>query len=113
MVLEIWLVEGWGNFGQLFNKVQFFNQSCYNPSLGLATKARAYKGVVQEGSLGITSHAPGNVGECEIMNPRTPKWVFTLGVGVPMESRIFKEILQGLKPIGLKRSLYHWKDLGT
>jgi hypothetical protein len=29
-----------------------------------------------------------------------------------MDSRIFKERLQGPKPIGLKSSLYHWKDLG-
>jgi hypothetical protein len=36
---------------------------CPNPSLGLATKARACKVVGQEGSLGVTSHAPGNVGE--------------------------------------------------
>jgi hypothetical protein len=30
-----------------------------------------------------------------------------------MDSQIFKEQLQGLKPIGLKSSLYHWKTLGT
>jgi hypothetical protein len=46
---------------------------CYNPSLGLATKARAYKGVDQEGSPGVTSHAPKSVGKCEGMNPHTPK----------------------------------------
>ncbi len=28
VVLEIQLVEGWGSFGQLFNKVEFFNQNC-------------------------------------------------------------------------------------
>jgi len=47
--------------------------SCHNPSLGLTTKARACKVVGQEGSLGVTSHAPENVGECEGMNPHTPK----------------------------------------
>ncbi len=36
-----------------------------NPSLGLVTKARAYKGVGQEGSPGVTSHALGSVGKCE------------------------------------------------
>jgi hypothetical protein len=46
---------------------------CRNPSLGLATKARACKGAGQEGSLEVTSHALGNVGECEGMNPHTPK----------------------------------------
>jgi hypothetical protein len=38
---------------------------CRNLSLGLATKARACKGEGQEGNLGVTSHAPGSVGECE------------------------------------------------
>jgi hypothetical protein len=38
------------------------------------TKARAYKGAGQEGSPGVTSYAPGNVGDCEGMNPHTPKW---------------------------------------
>ncbi len=47
--------------------------SCHNPSLGLATKARACKGAAQEGSLGLTSHAPGSVEECEGMNPHIPK----------------------------------------
>jgi hypothetical protein len=48
-------------------------KSCHNPSLGLMTKARACKGVGQEGSLQVTSHAPGNVGECEGINPHIPK----------------------------------------
>jgi hypothetical protein len=30
-----------------------------------------------------------------------------------MGSRIFKEQLQGSKPIGLRIYLYHWKDFGT
>jgi hypothetical protein len=41
--------------------------------LGLATKARACTGVGQEERLGITSHAPRNVGQCEAMNPHIPK----------------------------------------
>jgi hypothetical protein len=44
-----------------------------DPSLGLATKARACKGEGQEGSLRVTSHAPKSVGECEGMNLHTPK----------------------------------------
>jgi hypothetical protein len=59
------------------------------------TKARACKGVGQEGSLVVTSHALGSVGECEGMNPHTPKWTPTLGIGVPLDSRTFKEILRG------------------
>ncbi len=36
------------------------NDNCYhNPSLGLVTKARTYKGVPQERSPGVTSHASG------------------------------------------------------
>jgi hypothetical protein len=46
---------------------------CRNHSLGLVTKARACKGAGQEGRLGITSHVPGSEGECEGMNPNTPK----------------------------------------
>jgi hypothetical protein len=52
------------------NKTHYY---CRNPNLGLMTKARAYNCVGQEGNLGVTSHAPGNVGECEGMNPHIPK----------------------------------------
>jgi len=51
--------------------------------------------------------------ECKGMNPHTPKWAPTLGVGVSMESQIFKRQIQGSNFIGLKGSLYHWKALGT
>jgi len=47
------------------------------------------------------------VGECEGMNPHTPKWALTLGVGIPMDSWTFIEGLQRSKPIGLRSSLYH------
>jgi hypothetical protein len=77
------------------------------------TKARVCKGAGQEGSPRVTSHALRNVGECEGMNPHTPKWTPTLGVVVPMDSQIFRGWLQGSKFIGLKSSLYHWKALGT
>jgi len=36
------------------------------------TKARACKGASQEWSMGVTFHVPGNVGECEGMNPQLP-----------------------------------------
>jgi hypothetical protein len=58
---------------------------CCNPTLGLATKAKACKGASQEGGLGVTSHAPENVREYERMKPHTPKWALTLGVGVSMD----------------------------
>ncbi len=52
---------------------------CRNPSLELTTKARACKSAGQEGSLGVTFHAPGNTKECEGMNLHTPKGTPTLG----------------------------------
>ncbi len=45
----------------------------HNPNLGLVTKAKACKGAGQEGSMGVTSHALGSIGEFEGMNPHTPK----------------------------------------
>jgi len=54
-----------------------------------------------------------SVREYEGMNPHTPKATPTLGDGVPVDSQNFKERLQGSKPNGLWRSLYHWKALGT
>jgi len=48
------------------------------------------------------------------------EWTLTLpselplwGVGIPMDFWIFREWLQGSKPIGLKKSLYHWKAIKT
>jgi len=46
---------------------------CHNLSLGLATKVRVCKGASQKGSPGITSQAPGSVGDYEGMNPHTPR----------------------------------------
>ncbi len=86
---------------------------CRDPSLGLVAKKRDWKGVNQKWSPGITFHALKRVGGCEGMNPHTPKWAPTLGVGVPMDSWIFKERLQGSKLIRLKSYLNHWKALGT
>jgi hypothetical protein len=51
---------------------EFIERIYPNLSLGLATKARACKGAGQEGSLGITFHAPGSVGECEGTKLHTP-----------------------------------------
>ncbi len=59
---------------------------CRNLSLGLVTKARACKGVGQEGSPGVTSRAPRSVGECEGMTLHIPKGAPTLGVGVLVDS---------------------------
>ncbi len=54
-----------------------------------------------------------SVRKCEGMNPHTLKGASTLGVGVPVDSQIFKRRLQGPKLNGLRSFLYHWKTLGT
>jgi hypothetical protein len=92
--------------------ISLIHINCRNPSARLTTKAKAWK-VRPKVSPGITFHALENVIECEGMNPHTPKWTPTLGVGVPMDSQIFRRRLQGSKLIGWKRLLYHWKALGT
>ncbi len=84
---------------------------CCNPNLGLTTKARACKDASQTGSPGVTSHALESVRECEGMNLHTPKWAPILGIGVLMDSQIFRKQLQGSKPIRFKKFLYHWKTL--
>jgi hypothetical protein len=77
------------------------------------TKAMVCKGAGQEWSSGVTFHAPESVGECEGMNPHTPKWAPTLGVRVPMDSWIFRRQLQRSKFIRLMDSLYYCKTLDT
>jgi hypothetical protein len=47
------------------------------------------------------------------MDIHTPKWAPMLGVGVLVDSRIFREWLQWSKPIALRNSLYHWKAIET
>jgi hypothetical protein len=57
-------------FEQLCNLEQ---RPCCNLSLGLATKVRACEGVSKVGRPVVAFHAPESVGECEKMNPHTPK----------------------------------------
>ncbi len=68
---------------------------CPNPSLGLATKARLVKGEGQEWSL--ESHFmfswDWKYGKVWGVNLHTPKWTPTLGIRVPMDSRISKKLL--------------------
>ncbi len=52
-----------------------------NPSLGLVTKAKVYKGVGQEVCEGVSTKT------------HTPKWAPILEVGVPVDSQTFKERL--------------------
>jgi hypothetical protein len=44
---------------------------------------------------------------------RLPRELPLWGVGVPVDSWIFREQSQGSKLIGLRHSSYHWKALGT
>ncbi len=88
-------------------------KSCCNPSFGFAIKGKACKNASQDWNLGVTFHAPRNLGKCDGMNLHIPKWAPALGIKVPMDSWIFREQLQRSKPIGLKSSSYHWIALGT
>jgi len=84
---------------------------CRNPSLGLATKAR---GLAKERakrkeaweSHHILSGVLESVRECEGVNTHTLKATPTLGDGVPVDSRNFREQLQGSNLNGSWRSLY-------
>jgi len=81
-----------------------------------AAKVRAKKKPKTKKSPGITSHTPESVRsakEYEGMNPHTLKATPTLGDEVPVDSRNFRERLQGSKLNGLWHSLYHWKALET
>jgi len=68
-------------------------ESCRNPSFGLVTKSKVYKGSAPRGSPGVTFHALGSVRQCEGINLHPPKGAPTFGVRVPMDSRIFREQL--------------------
>jgi len=77
------------------------------------TKARGCKVAGQEKNPKVMPHAPGSARKCEGIGPHTSKGIPTLGVGVSMDSQMFRERLQGSKPNGLIRSLYHWKTIET
>ncbi len=62
------------------------------------TKAKASSKVAnQEGSPGVTLHAPRNVRKCEGMNPHTPKGASTLGVLSPSGLPNFQRAIVGVK----------------
>jgi hypothetical protein len=85
---------------------------CHNPCFGLGTKARLAR--VQDKKEAQETHlTPENAKKWEKMNPHTPKATLTWGVGIHQDSQIFKEQLQGSKPIRLTSFLYHWKDFET
>jgi len=74
-------------------------------------KAKGSPGVKARRSPRVTSHTPRSVRKCEGVSPHTPKATPTLGDGVSVDSRNFRERLQGSNLNVLWRSLYHWKAL--
>ncbi len=99
---------------------------CRNPSLGLATKAKGLQGCDQKEVWELSQeqaresrqekareshHTPGSVRKCEGVSLHTPKATPTLGDGVPVDSRNFREQLQVSNLNVLWHSLYLWKAL--
>jgi hypothetical protein len=76
-------------------------------ALGSQPRQGGCKVAGQEGNSRVMPDAPGSVRECEGIDPHIPKETPTLGVGVPMDSRMFREQLQGSKPNGLRSFRYH------
>jgi hypothetical protein len=112
--ISLWRFELWtGIFVYPWWTYFMCQMKCCNPSLGLATKARAYKVVSQEGSLGVTSHAPRSARGCEKINPHTPNGTPTLGSWSPGGLPNFQRMISQVKTQWIEELLYHWKDLGT
>jgi len=81
--------------------------------LGSRPRQKGLQGCGPRGSPGVTLETPESVGKCEGVSHHTPKATLTLGDGVPVDSRNFRDRFEGSKLDGLWRSLYHWKALGT
>jgi hypothetical protein len=60
-------------------------------ALGSRPRQRGCKVVGQEGSPGIMPHVLRSAKECEGIDLHIPKGIFTLGVGVLVDSRMFRE----------------------
>jgi hypothetical protein len=80
-------------------------------ALGSRPRQKGLQGCGPKGSLGVTSETPGSEGECEGVSHHTPEATPTLGDGVPVDSRNFRERFEGSNLNGSWRSLYHWKAL--
>jgi hypothetical protein len=75
-------------------------------ALGSQPRQKGLQGCGPKGSPGVTSGTPGSVGKCEGVNPHTPKATPTLGDGVPVDSRNFRDRFEGSNLNGSWRSLY-------
>jgi hypothetical protein len=64
-------------------------------ALGSRLRQKGLQGCGPKGSLGVTSETPGSEGECEGVSHHTPKATPTLGEGVPVDSRNFRERFEG------------------
>jgi len=84
---------------------------CRNPNLGLTTKAKVCGGAGQKWRWESHFMLLGVWENVKEWTPTLPSEL-TLGVGLLMDSQIFKERLQESKPIRTKSSLYHWKSHG-
>jgi hypothetical protein len=60
-------------------------------ALGSRPRQKGLQGCGPKKSLGVTSHTPGSVGKCEGVNLHTPKATPTLGDGISVDSRDFRE----------------------
>jgi hypothetical protein len=98
------LLEHWSQSSIMVAFIDYSHMNNYycHLSFKLVTKVRVGNSAGQKWSLGVTFHAPRSVGECEGMNPHTPKWTPTLGVRVPMDSQFFKKWFQGQNTLDWK-----------
>jgi hypothetical protein len=103
------------NRGRLIHNLRsnYCNIAIATLALGLRPRQKGLKGCGPRESPGITSHTLGSVRKREGVNPHTPKATPTLGDGVLVDARNFREQFQGSKLNGLWHSLYHWKAIET
>jgi hypothetical protein len=76
-------------------------------ALGSRPRQKGLQGCGPRGSPGVTPETPGSVEECEGVSHHTPKAPLTLGDGVPVDSRNFRDRFERSKLDGLWSSLYH------
>jgi hypothetical protein len=73
----------------------------------LALGSRPRQRVARLRAKRVMLHALESARECEGIDLHIPKGTPTLGVGVPVDSLVFREQFKGSKPIALRSSLYH------
>ncbi len=81
-----------------------WHRTCRNPSLGLATKTKAYKGAGQKRSPGVTIHALGRLRVWESEN-----WTFTLPSELPLWESDSRWILESSKNDCKGQNPFDWR----